>query len=277
MYGIVLTAISQFFAEIATSMGKYETEHKRESLYAMGFLNGFWVTLFLVGLGFLNGGFVFAMESLPTVALRCALEVLLLFITLHAVIDADRSTFAFLRITTIPLLLGVDMLLGYAISLQQIFGIIAIVVAFILLLLNHGLSRKGKMLTLASAVIAVATISLYKYNITHFNSVEAEQIVMHVVLLVVLTFVAKYRTGENLFDYLKKPTFLSQSVISGFSGVFLSYAYVFAPASIITAAKRAFEIIGSMAAGRAVFHEKHLLVKIVALVLMSIGVGMVVF
>lgn len=276
MLGIVLIGIAQLFAELSTSLGKYEYERKRESLYAFGFLNAFWATIFLLALALYRDAFVFSFESLPTFALRAVFEVALLFANLHAVLAADRSTFAFLRTLTIPLLLAVDIALGYTITLPQMAGIALMVGAFVLLTLNHGLSRRGKFLTLLSALIPVITISLYKYNITHYNSVEAEQALQHIILLVVLLGVAWVRTGENLMTQIFRRDHLTQSLAAGAASVFLSYAYLFAPASIIMAGKRAFEIIGAILSGHAMFKEKHVVLKFTSCAIIMAGIGLMV-
>jgi hypothetical protein len=274
MLGILLIAIAEIFAEASTSIGKYEVAKKKESLYAMAFLNAFWATVFLLAIGLFRGHFYFDLESLPTFLLRAILEIALVFVSLNAILTADRSTFAFLRTLTIPLLLVADFMLGYALEITQVAGVSLMVVAFLFLFFNHGLSRKGKLLSLVSAMIAVATITLYKYNITHYNSVEAEQTYMHVILLVAIIAAAKIRAHENVFWYLTQPLFITQSVLSGFASVFMSFAYVFAPASIIMAAKRAFEVLASIGAGRAVFKEKHLSVKLTGFSLLLLGVGL---
>jgi drug/metabolite transporter (DMT)-like permease len=277
MFGIVLVGIAQCFAEISTSLGKYEVARKRESLYAMGFLNAFWATIFLIVIGLFRGTLTdFSLASIPTAAVRLALEYVLMLITLNAVLSADRSTFAFLRTLTIPLLLGADIFLGYMISTPQLIGISLMVIAIVLLTLNHGLSRRGKLLTLLSALIPVATISLYKYNITNFNSVEAEQTVQHIFLLVALLITARIRTGENLLPLVVQRRYLSQTLSAGVAYVCLSYAYLFAPASIITAGKRAFEILTAILFGHTMFKEKHILLKLAAFVLMVVGVGLIV-
>lgn len=253
-------------------MGKYEVAHKRESIYTMGFLHTFWSTVFLAAYGFFFGEWVFAMASLPTFLLRCALEIALVFVSLHAIITADRSTFAFLRTTTIPLLLGADIFLGYTLTIPQLAGISLMVLAFVFLSLNHGLSRKGKMLSLFSALIPVGTLTLYKYNISNFNSVEAEQALLHGVTLVAFIVGARMYTKENLFASLLHPRYFLQSVIAGIGSVFLSFAYVFAPASVITAAKRAFEILGAIVSGQTYFKEKHVIIKLISCTMIVGGV-----
>lgn len=271
MLGIIFTGIAQFFAEISTSIGKYEVEHKRESFYAFGFLNAFWATVFLIAIALMRGEFVFSMASLPTFALRVVLESILMFVSLKAVIVADRSTFSFIRVSTIPLLLGADLALGYAISTPQFAGIALILIALVILFTGEGLGRTGKLWSLFSAVLAAATLTLYKYNIEHFNSVEAEQALLHTIMFLVLLVAARWYTRESLFALLIRPPFLVQSLFSGIASVLLSYAYVFAPASIITTAKRVFEILGAITSGQMVFHEKNLAIKLFSFALIAIG------
>jgi hypothetical protein len=194
----------------------------------MGFLNSIWAAIFLLVWGFTGGSLTFSLASLPFFLTRAVIEVVLLFVSLNAVVTADRTTFSFLRILTIPLLLGVDIMLGYTFTLTQITGVSAIVIAFIFLFLNHGLSNKGKLLSLLSAIMAVGTIALYKHDITHYNSVEAEQILMHLIILVTIIMAAKIRAKENVFRYLTHRTFVLQSIASGMASVLMSFAYLFA-------------------------------------------------
>lgn len=272
MFGVALVILSQLFGEISTSMGRYEVARKKESLYAMGFLSGIWATVFLIIIGVARDQFIFSFASLPTFALRTLLEIALMFVSLHAVVAADRSTFAFLRTLTIPLLLATDIALGYSLTTLQIAGVSLIAMACLFLFANNSLSRGGKLLCILSAILAVGTLTLYKYNITHFNSVEAEQSLLHLILLAVLVIAAHVHTGENLFRYLLSPLFLVQSIAAGISTVFLSFAYLFAPASIITAAKRGAEVLLAVLSGQVLFREKHVAFKLMAFVLLSAGI-----
>jgi drug/metabolite transporter (DMT)-like permease len=272
MLGIMLIALGEIFAETSATIGRYEVKHRKETLYAMGFLSGFWATIFLILYGLVWGEFRFSLESLPTFGLRLVLETMLIFFTLHATITADRSTFAFLRTFTIPLLLVADIALGYSLSLNEILGVSCIVIALIILLLNHGLSRRGKLLSLLSALTAVGTLTLYKYNITYFNSVEAEQTLTHVLLLLIIAVVAKWHTGENVAHHLFRPIFFIQSLLAGVASVLFSFAFLFAPTSVITAVKRSLEILGAIVSGRTYFHEKHVVVKSIAFLFIAAGI-----
>lgn len=276
MLGILLVGIAQFFAEIGTSIGKYEVAHKKESLYAMGFLSSVWASLFFFSIALVRNNWVFALESLPYFIPYIILEIILIFVSLHAVIAADRSTFSFLRTLTVPLLLVTDLSLGYSITPIQIFGIGIMLTAFMFLFFNHGLSRRGKLLSVSSALIAVATLTLYKIMITNYNSVEAQAGITHCILLIVIIAAAKVHRNENVFRHFFSPLYLTQSIVAGFSTLFLSYAYALAPASIISAAKRGFEILAAMLAGQTFFREKHILVKVIAFILIVAGVGLTV-
>jgi len=272
MTGIVLVALGQIFAETSISFGKSEVKKKEESIYAFGFLQAIWSAIFLLVIGiFIRDNFVFTLASLPTFLSRAGIEMVLVFISIHAIIEAERSTFAFIHTLTIPLLLVVDTYLGYSFTTKQLLGISAIVIAFIFLLLNHGLSKKGKILSLASSVMAVGTISLYKYNITHFNSVEAEQALMLIIVILTLAIAAWFKNRENLFKEILEPKFFLQSASSGVAHVLVSFAYLFAQASIIVTAKRSFEILLSLVSGKSYFHEKHILIKIVASAIIVVG------
>lgn len=275
MLGITLVALGALFAQIGTSIGKYEVTNKRESLYAMGFLHALSATIFLIIIAiFWRGEFVFSLASIPTFAARAVLEIIALFVGLNAIAQADRSTFSFLKVLAIPLLLVVDTVLGYEISLSQMIGISIVAVSLLLLLINHGLSRRGKILSTLAALLAVGTLSLYKYNITHYNSVEAEQIVMLIILMGTIIIVAQIHLRENVFKTLTHKLFIFQSVASGIGTVFISFAFLFAPASIITTAKYSLEILTSMIFGRTYFYEKHFLIKSLALVLIIVGMAL---
>ena len=273
MLGILLIGVAELAIQLSASISKYEAAHKRESIYAIGFLTWFWTTLFLLAWGTIGPGeFYFSIASLPTFTLRALLEVAMMFVTIKALIAADRSTFSFLRTLTLPLILIVDIALGYSITPAQFAGIAIIIFGSLLLATRNGLSRRGKILSLLSAILAVATVSLFKYNITHYNSVEAEQFFIHLLMILVLIITAYIEKRENLFRHLLQPVFLGQSILAGIGGVLMSFAYIYAAASVITAAKRSFEILFSIIVGRAYFHEHHIVVKLLAGALVIFGV-----
>ncbi|TSC55411.1 MAG: Uncharacterized protein Greene041679_622 [Parcubacteria group bacterium Greene0416_79] len=272
MFGLLLITAGSLFQEVGASLGKREVARRHETIYTYGFLSLCLSTLaFAFFAIFVRGEFIFSLASLPTLALRAALEVLQAYVSIRAITTADRSTFGFLRMLTIPLLLIVDLLLGYALTGNQIIGASILTVSILLLFLNHGLSGKGTGWVLLSAVNAVATLSLFKYHITFFNSVEAEQIIIQLVLLFVFTAAAWRTTGKNPLLLFRKPVFLLQSLSEAAAGVVVSFGYLFVPASVGTSVARSTSVFFSMLSGNRYFKEKKLAQKLIAFLLLVVG------
>lgn len=272
MTGIIFASIATLFSEISDSLGKREVSDHKESVYTMGFLNLFWGTVFLLVIAFVRQSFIFNFASWPTFGLRALLEIAQVHVGILAIVKADRSAYSLIRMATIPLLLFADLFLGYTIGYQQIGGIAIIFIALAILFLNRGLAKEGLGLVVFTTINAVITISLFKYNITHFNSVEAEQVITHIVLMIYLFCGAYFIARENPLAFFGRPIFLTQSVTSGSGSVLASFAYVFAPASVITAATRSFAVFWALLAGNIYFHEKHLILKIASLMLVVLGI-----
>ncbi len=277
MFGLILVASSQLFAEIGVAFGKHQVEHKEETVYEMGFVNILCTALLFGAWCLIAGSFVFVPESLPFFLLRAVLEVILLFTSIHAVVDADRSTFAFLRLLTIPAVLFADVMLGYNLPLPQALGILLIATSLLFLFAGKGLSARGKVLTIISSLIAAGTITLFKFNITHYNSVEAEEILMNGLLLVTLVIAGFVRGHQNVFGALLRPKALAQSFAIGMGSALMGFAYAYAPASIITTSKRGIDVLLAIASGRAFFHEDKLLLKLSAFVTVALGLAVVAF
>ncbi len=274
MIGLLLVLGATFLEEIGGSIGKFEMQKKKESIYTFGFLMLLWGTVFFLISAFVRDSFIFSIESLPTLIVRALLEIIQAHLSILAVTRADRSTFGFLRIITIPLLLVTDLFLGYTIGVNELWGIGIIIAALIILFINHGIKKEGAWLVIFTSINAVATISLYKYNITNFNSVEVEQSIVHIVLLCYFFIMATFVARENPLRFLQKPTFFIQSVVMGVGTVLISFAYLFGAASIITAVKRAAGILWAMLSGNMYFKEKGFLVKFASLVLIVSGLVM---
>lgn len=272
MLSILLIAAGAFFSEVATSFGKEEVARRKETIYTYGFLSLFLSTIvFLLIAVFVRGEFIFSLQSLPTLSFRAVLEILQAYVSIKAITVADRSTYGFLRIFTIPLLLLTDLAVGYSLTLNQIVGASILTVSVLLLLLNHGLRTKGIGFVLFSAVNAVITLSLFKYNITYFNSVEADQSIIQIILLVYFAVMVWRTKGQNPLRLLFKPLFFFQSLSQAVSGVLVSFGYYFVPASVAVSIERPTSVFFSLVAGNRYFHEKKLAQKLIAFLLLIIG------
>ena len=271
MLGLLLIIVGTILDEVACSAGKWNVNHKIESLYTLGFLNYFWsAVIFLIAV-IIKGHFIFKLASLPLFLLLVVLDAAQIYSSLHAIAEADRSTFGFLMVGTIPLLLITDILLGYPIPFIHIIGICLVVLSLLFLFINHGLSKKGINYVLFSTFNAVATISIFKYLITNYNSVETQQFLEITILLFALFAMAKFKEKVNPLRFVFNKKFLLQSVSRGFAGVFMSVAYLYAPTSIITGAKRGTSVLAAVISGNKFFHEKHIVIKIISTFLVIIG------
>lgn len=278
MSGLLLVLISSIFSETGTSIGKYEVQTQKECIYSLGFLGLLWGTVFFIAYSFTTASaFIFDPASLPTFITRSALEIVLAYLIVHAIASADRSTYGFLRIWTLPFLLIADLFLGYMLSSAQVIGICVIAVSFIVLFMNHGIRKEGAWYVITAAILSAVTISLYKYDITHYNSVAAEQSAISIILMTFYFFMARFGFGENPFRLLKNPTILMQSLSAGVADVLLSFAYLLAPASVIASANRSFNVIASLVSGNLYFKEKRLVIKLVSFTLMTVGIILLLF
>ena len=262
MLGVLLASVGSAFSELSDSIGKKQTAERACSHYTLGFLSVLGGALFLLIIGLVRDNFIFSLASLPTFLPRLMLEVLQAHITVRAIVRADRSDFGPIRTLTIPLLFAADLALGYTIGTHQILGMGIIFGTILILLSYERFKTKGLFLLIFTAVNAAITISLYKYDITHFNSVESEQSIVSIVLVLYFFILAVVRAHENPVQLLFKRTFFVQAVSGGLGSVFGSYAYSFAPTSIITAAMRAFAVLFSILSGKMYFKERGFVVKL---------------
>lgn len=266
-----MMTIGTFLDETSSSLGKWNVNHKKESVYTFGFLNLFWGLIFFIAIALYKQEFAFSLNSLGLFVIYIILEIAQTYSSLEATVKADRSTFAFIMVGTVPLLLVVDYILGYQISLLNILGISVIILGLIFLFMNHGLGKRGLGYVIFSTINAVATISLYKYMITNYNSVEALSIVTFAIVLIFLFLMAKLKHNENPFTFLFKDKFLVQSLSRGVSSILISFAYVFAPASFIAGGRRGVAVLAGILSGKAFFNEKHVAIKAVAFILVVFG------
>jgi len=272
MFGVIIIFFSTFFDELVNSINKAKLNQKQISIYSLSIINYLAPAIFFIGINIVKWQFNFSLASWPTLGTRAVVEIILTYITFEAIAQADRSTFGFVRVITMPLLLIIDLFLGYKIKSWQLAGIGIIIFSLFLIFLLHGIKRRGAWLSLISAVLAVITIALYKYDITYYNSVAAEQTIIYIILLAFLSGLAFFKAKENPFSFFRQKTFCFLSLINIVPSFLNSYAYTFAPASVILSAYRSSAVFWSMISGKVYFKEKHFLIKMLYLTLLIIGI-----
>lgn len=275
MLGIMLQGIGTFFEEISGSLGKAIVSKRSSALYVLGFLNAglaFMISVTYLLLG--HGEFVLLRQSLPSLAFLVVINMAQAYATMVATAKSSRSTFNFIRTGTMPLLLLVDLVLGYAVSGRQMSGIALIFAALLLLFVNHGIERGGLGVVIFSTVNAVVTISIYKWHLSLGNSVPAEQMVLQ--LGVAMFFlVGTVRTRDNAaLTLLNSKKTWAQTFSYAFGSFVEGFAYQFAAASVILAAKRSFAVLWGIVAGNRLFAEQGLKVKLAAFAVISAGISL---
>jgi drug/metabolite transporter (DMT)-like permease len=165
------------------------------------------------------------------------------------------------------MLLLIDVILGYSMSGYQILGITLLCGTLLLLSMNHGLDRRGIWYVILGAINAAIVTSIYKYDISHGNPVETEIFFYETTLLIFFyAMCSRLRPREHPFALLKKPMILLQSAAVAVGSLIGSYAYVFAAASVVMTADRSASVAWAVMSGRVAFKEKHLVIKIIAVI-----------
>lgn len=272
MMGFFLAFFGSLLSESSLSIGKTEMKDKKEGVFSYMFLGLFCIFIIFLITALINpSSFRFSWQSLPTFSLRLILEIIQIYVTVIAIAKADRTTFSFIRSITIPLILLVDVFLGYSLRLNQIIGIAILFIAFIITFADHSIRKKGLLLVIICSLNSVITISLYKYNITHFNSFVAEQLIITFFILISALIASLIKEHKNPFKLLLKKPFFFQSIFSGSAGFIESAAYTFLPASIAVAIVRASGIFWSTIFGKVYFKEKHIYHKIAIVAVIITG------
>jgi hypothetical protein len=280
MFGIILQLIGSFLDEASQSIGKDSVQKNLEDAWTLGFLNAFMSLIgLLIIITFIRGWDHMTFSAWPTFLVRVILLLIQSVTTVIALVQSERSTFGFLRVGTIPIILLIDVVLGVVLSGWQVLGMMCIAGTVLILSLNHGLSKKGLGYLLYSTVSAAIQLSLLRYNVTHGNSVELEQ--FGVMLLVApMFYVLAVRAGHpGPLKKLKHKPIALQSGMQGISMIIGSYSFLYAPASILLATARGAGVMTAVLAGHWYFHEKRFLLKLfgfigcaAGIILLSIGV-----
>jgi len=284
MIGIIITSFATLIGEVGQSLSKEELHQRRESHYELAFINGLFGILFFLTIVFLVpshteigqqfSGLVFNIDSLPTFITRLVLEIILIHLIIIGLEKASRATFSFLRILTIPFLVVADIALGFNISWLEILGMGVILTTVLTMLSTRTLRTAGAWHVAGGSLLAVFTISLYQYNITNFNSIAGEQLMMYACLGTYLGIASVYTTRKNPLRHLKRPRVAIRAISGGLASVMISFAFLFAPSSIITTAKRTSAILWAILSGNRFFHEQHIGAKLAGLGMLSISLIM---
>lgn len=263
MLALVLMGFGSFFEEVTLSLNKVIMTRRIETLSVLGFLQSVITLIMYLIYGWLTpGGLVLSWSAWSTLSLRTLLEVVIAYCTMQAVAKAERGAYGFIRTFTVPLLLITDIVLGYHVSLYQQIGILIVFFSVLFLTAKRGFGHQGIRWVIATALIAVATTSLYKYDLK-FNSAAAEQSVIYGIeaaffLILIL------RTKESVLTLLRQKGLPLALIAQCFGSLLQGLSYQYAAASWVIAVKRALGVFWAMLSGRMVFEERKFGLKLIA-------------
>lgn len=272
MLALACIAVGTLLNEASSSIAKWGIGARKESLYTMGVFDTFWMAVVFVIWALYTNSLTLALDSLPYFFARAVCELAVFAWGLHATATAERGTMSLVTVLTIPLVLVVDLIIGYDVPTHAYWGIGLIILAFIVLFARHAFSKKGLGYALAWTLGVVATISLFKYNITYYNSVQGEQAWVSVMLLLYAVLMATFHDKQRPFRKLFRYPFAVQALARGVAIPLLNFSYSLGVASVIVAAKRAFSITWALLSGSHYFHERHISTKIIGGVLVLAGI-----
>jgi multidrug transporter EmrE-like cation transporter len=270
----LLVLVGNFFEELSASASKHAFTGRVFTYVLYGFLVESISVIFFGGTA-LIGGFSLAYNThaLPLFTLRVITEFLQCEVVFRALAIADRSTFGFIRVLTIPLLLLVDIMMGYTITNLQFLGIGIILVVLLAYFASGKIQGKGMGLALMSALLSVLDLTLYKYDITHYNVAAISQLYVALALFLIYGVrLVSSKEERSLLVQMKAHPLLGLVFVSqGFSSLLVSLAYQYAPASLILAFSRGVSVLWSLISGVFYFHEERVLKKTFAFALIILG------
>lgn len=275
MFVLPIVLASTFLEEISETMGKKGVRQRHETVANLAFLLLFWALIFLVAATALGAKFVINPKSLPLLAARVVIEIALNYTAATAIVRADRSTLSFMRTLTIPLVLATDVILGYHLTQLQIAGVCVLFTGLAATLYHNADGRRGSGLGILVAFLAATSATLYKWDISHYNSVTGEQIVIYTSVLVFF-YAISIINGTSPIKLLLRPATGVQSISNGLGLAIESFAFSFAPASVVVALKRTLAVVWSILFGHRFFHEQKVKKKMVAGAVLAVGLALLV-
>jgi hypothetical protein len=274
VFALPILLAATLLEETSETLGKKGVRQGRETVFNLAFLSMFWTVIFLIISVFLGAKLKLNPSSFPTLSLRILVECLLDYAAALAVVRADRSTLGFLRLMTIPIVLIADIGLGYHLSVFQLVGVL-IMFAGLAVAFHKAPTPRGLWNGISVSILGATSITLYKWDVTHYNSVAAEQILVYSCVLVVFFIISCARSGSPLKLLMRRQTG-TQSVTFGLGLAVESFAINFAPASVIVALKRTLAVMWTIIFGRHYFRETRTRQKVFAGAVLVVGLVMIV-
>lgn len=269
---LMLSALWTFFWESSSSKMKKIWEDL--SFYQKWLIIEGVKIIFFIFLLYSIGSWSLELNLLSTIliALYIISCFLSIYFAMNAINIADRSTNSLFSVLVLPMLLFADILLWYEITTYHIIGVIFIVLILFFSSYNWSISTKWIYYVLWTQITAAFGITIYKYLITHYVSVEAIILVVSIFMVITFSIITIYNLWIKWLTVCFKYNNLQIWFLTSIWQTLWLFAYLFWPASIVTAIRRIFQMFWWVVFGKLLFHEENFWKKIWNLAVLSIGI-----
>ncbi len=187
------------------------------------------------------------------------------YFILKAVWIADRSTLNIFILLKIPLVLIIDLIIGYQLSNIQIIWILTIftLIAFINYKENKIYNLNGLKYIIFAIIIWSINISIFKILVENGNNIPSLVIAYSLFSCIFFGIRLFIKWWISNFKFLTNKTFLLIWFVSSLNTLLIAFSYLFLPPSIITTYKNTFSLLRSHISAKVIFNEKYVFKKII--------------
>ncbi len=185
---------------------------------------------------------------------------------------ADRSTASIFSVLVLPMLLISDIILWYGINIYQIVWVLFITLVLLISSYSGTLNMKWFKYIIATTLIAFVSTAIFKYQISYYASVYSQLFIQSFFSI----FISAFIVYKQMWFAGIKAVFRKDYLIIGFvrwlNTMLTSLAYMFGPASIISAFKRVWAMFWGVIFWKLIFHETNIWKKFANVAVLSFGI-----
>ena len=269
---LILSLLSTFFEE--KSYSKMKQIWDSLTYYQKWFILSLMIVILLLLIVFTvwKWNFDITLISIILTIIYLSTSLLYYYFLTNAINKSDRSTMSLLSVLIIPMLLITDILLWYNVNMYHIIGVIFMLIIIIYSSWNGSINTKWIFWIIWLQLILTIWVTIYKYMITYYSSVEAISIIDAFITMVFFLWVIVIKLWFNwvkqCFEYNNIKIWINSSIWE----IIALFSYLFWPASIVTAIRQIFRMFWWIVFGKYLFNEENFWKKIWNLAVLSIGV-----
>ena len=249
-------------------------EYKNLSVYQKAIFVTFFQIIISLSFWFFFNSLYFKITILSVIfaLLLVLLAVSFYYFAMKTIEVADRSTASIFSVLVLPMLLISDIVLWYWINIYQIVWVLFITLVLLISSYSGTLNLKWFKYIIITTIVAFTSTVIFKYQISHYTSVYAQLLIQSFFsCLIVMWIVYKQFWFIGIKSLIKKDYALI-GFLRWLNTMLTSLAYMFGPASIISAFKRVWAMFWWVVFGKIIFHETNVWKKIANVAVLSFGI-----